>query len=128
MSGSNDSTTDAGSASASANGSNRDREDVFTTVATIGVIGVGAALIEASLIPGMIIGVAAAYAPKYVPWLGSGLQPVFKTAVRGAYKLCRKTREAVAEAKEHVHDIVAEGHVKEEGPAPGPSANPQPFV
>jgi hypothetical protein len=51
---------------------------------------------------------------------------MFKSAVRGAYKLSRKTREAVAEAKEQVHDIVAEVHAEEGEPAPAPSASPQP--
>jgi hypothetical protein len=96
-----------------ANGSGSDRDDYMRTVATIGVIGVGAALIEVGLIPGMIIGVAAAYAPKYLPQIGSSLQPMFKSAVRSAYKFSRKTRDAVAEAKEQVHDIVAEVHAED---------------
>jgi hypothetical protein len=104
------------SATTSANGWARD--DVVRTAATIGVIGVGAALIEVGLIPGMIIGVAAAYAPKYVPKLGASLQPAFRSAVRGAYKFGRKAREAMAEAKEQVHDIVAEVHAEDAHPAP----------
>lgn len=100
-----------------------DRDELLKTAATIGVIGVGAALIEVGLIPGMILGVAAAYAPKYLPKAGAKLQPLFKCAVRGAYKLGRKTREAVAEAQEQVQDIVAEVHA-EAGTqeAPGPTA------
>jgi hypothetical protein len=126
MSESKDSTTDGGGGTAGANGSSGDHEDVIATAVTIGVVGVAAALIEVSLIPGMIIGVAAAYAPKYLPRLGSGLQPMFRSAVRGAYKLSRKTRDAVAEAKEQVHDIVAEVHAEEGETAPARSANPQP--
>jgi hypothetical protein len=79
-----------------------------TTVATIGVIGVAAALFDVALIPGMIIGVAAAYAPKSVPGLGSRLQPLFDYTVRSAYKMTRSARSTVAEAQERMHDIVAE--------------------
>jgi hypothetical protein len=95
----------------------KDRDDMLRTAATIGVIGVGAALIEVALVPGIIIGVAAAFAPKYLPKATAALQPSFKWAVRGAYKLTRKTREAVAEAQEQVHDIVAEVHAEDGKPA-----------
>ena len=82
--------------------------DFVTTATTIGVIGVAVALIDVALIPGVVIGVAAAFAPKYVPKLGDRLQPLFKSTVRGAYKLSRKARTAVAEARERVGDIAAE--------------------
>jgi hypothetical protein len=82
--------------------------DVVSTVAIAGVIGVGAALIEASLIPGLIIGAAAVLAPKFVPEIGSRLRPLAKSTIRGAMKLTEKTREAFAEAHEHVQDIMAE--------------------
>src|SRR5260370_15400485 len=71
--------------------------DLTTKVATVGLIGLGVALFEASLIPGMIIGVAAALAPKYAPRLTDSLRPLFKSTVRGAYKGGQKTREAVAD-------------------------------
>ena len=82
--------------------------DVVTTVTTIGVIGVAAALFDVALIPGMIIGVAAAYAPKYATNIGERLQPLFNYTVRGAYKVTRSARSAVAEAQERMHDIAAE--------------------
>ncbi|WP_158929209.1 DUF5132 domain-containing protein [Acidisphaera sp. S103] len=87
-------------------------DDFSTKAATVGVIVVGAALIEAALIPGMIVGAAAILAPKYVPKMGSTLQPMFRSVVRGAYKFGRKAREAAAEAKEQVQDIVAEVHAE----------------
>ncbi len=77
---------------------------------TVGVVAVAVALVEVALIPGMVIGVAAALAPKYLPQFGASLQPAFRSTVRGLYKLNRKTREAVAEASEKVQDIVAEVH------------------
>ena len=103
----------------------KDCDHLTRTVATIGVIGVGAALIEVGLIPGIIVGVAAAYAPKYLPQIGPKLQPLFKSAVRGAYKLSRKTREAVAEAQEHVQDIVAEVHAEDARGGPEADATSQ---
>lgn len=90
-----------------------DEPDVVTTVATIGVIGVAAALFDVALIPGIIIGVAAAYAPKYVNNLGDRLQPLFNYTVRGAYKVTRSARSAVAEAQERMHDIAAEVEAEE---------------
>ena len=85
-----------------------------TSAVTVGVIMVGAALIEATLIPGIIVGAAAVLAPKYLPQIGSGLQPLVKYVIRGAYKVGQKTREVVAEAQEHVNDIVAEVNAEHE--------------
>jgi len=78
------------------------------TVATVVVVAAGAALFEAALLPGLVLGVAAMAAPKYLPRLASSLAPVFKSTVRGTFKLAQKSKEAVAEAHEHVNDIVAE--------------------
>lgn len=81
---------------------------MLATVATIGVVGVGVAVLEAALLPGVVLGVAAVAAPKYLPRLGSAMAPLFRSAVRGVYMAGRKTREIVAEAQEQVNDIVAE--------------------
>ena len=78
------------------------------TVATVVVVAAGAALFEAALIPGLVLGVAAMAAPKYLPKLAGALGPVFKSTVRGTFKLAQKSKEAFAEAQEHVSDIVAE--------------------
>jgi hypothetical protein len=78
------------------------------TVATVVVVAAGAALFEAALLPGLVLGVAAMAAPKYLPQLTSALGPVFKSTVRGTFKLAQKSKEAFAEAHEHVNDIVAE--------------------
>ena len=94
-----------------------EREDGFddftVKAATVGVVAVGALLIEATLLPGIAIGVAAVLAPKYLPKVGSRLQPLFASTVRGAYKMGRKARTAVGEAQEHVNDIVAEVQAEE---------------
>ena len=88
--------------------------DLVGKVAIAGVIGVGAILIEASLLPGIIIGAAAILAPKVVPEVGTRLRPLFKSTIRGAMKLTDKTREAFAEAQEHVQDIMAEARHEDE--------------
>ena len=79
-----------------------------TTVATVVVVAAGAALFEAALLPGIALGVAAAAAPGYFPRLATALNPLFKSAVRGTYKLAKQSREAFAEAHEQVNDIIAE--------------------
>src|SRR5262249_19206280 len=88
--------------------------EAVTTMATVGVVAAGVGLFEVALLPGMAIGVAAMLAPKYVPKMGAALTPMFRSTVRSAYKFGRKTREMVAEAKEQVHDIVAEVHAEGE--------------
>lgn len=85
-----------------------DNSDVVAKVAIVGAIGLGAALIEASLILGILIGAAAVLAPKYLPGVRERMRPLFKSTVRGVYKLSEKTREAFAEAQEQVQDLMAE--------------------
>jgi|HubBroStandDraft_6_1064221.scaffolds.fasta_scaffold1724024_1 hypothetical protein len=89
-------------------------DDFVTSAVTVGAVVAGAALFEAALIPGIIVGAAAVLAPKYLPQIGAGLQPLVKYAIRGAYKIGQKTREVVAEAQEHVNDIVAEVNAEQE--------------
>jgi len=93
------------------------RSELAATVATVAVVGVGAAIFEAALLPGLVLGVAAMWAPQYFPKMGEALNPLFRSTVRGAYKLGNKTREMMAEAQEQVHDIVAEVHAEGEMPA-----------
>ena len=89
-----------------------DRSAVVATVATVAVVGIGAAAFEAALLPGIVLGVAAMFVPKYLPQLGAAVNPLFRSTVRGAYKIGQKTKEMVAEAQEQVHDIVAEVHAE----------------
>ena len=79
-----------------------------STAATVAIIGLGVALIEVELIPGMLIGIAAVLAPNFLPRLGKAIRPLVKGAVRAGYALAEKTRETVAEAGEQFEDIVAE--------------------
>ena len=100
-------TADAGEEPAGT-GAINNSDELMIGAATVGVICVGAALIEAALIPGVVIGVAAMLAPKALPKLGTAVEPMFRGAVRGTYKLGQKARHIMAEAQEQVHDIVAE--------------------
>jgi hypothetical protein len=78
--------------------------DTVGKIATIAVIGVGAALISAELIPGMLIGLAAAF----IPGMGPKLRPLLKSTIRAGYAAVQKTKEMVAEASEQMQDVMAE--------------------
>lgn len=95
------------------------RDELMVKVATVGVIGIGAALFEAALIPGMVLGVAAMLLPTAMPKLAAGAQPVVRSVVRGAYHAGRRARHAVAEAQEQVQDIVAEANAETAAPSAG---------
>jgi hypothetical protein len=103
-----------------------DRSDLVATVATVAVVGIGAAAFEVALLPGIVLGVAAMWLPQYFSKMGEALNPLFRSTVRGAYKISQKTREMMAEAQEQVHDIVAEVHAEGEQPAPPKSAESVP--
>jgi hypothetical protein len=98
------------------------QNDFTVAAATVGIICVGAALFEAALIPGMVIGVAAMLAPKALPMLGAAVEPAFRGAVRGTFKLGRKARHIMAEAEEQVHDVVAEEKAAQAAVKPARSA------
>jgi hypothetical protein len=91
-----------------------ERGDMVATVATVAVVGVAAAAFEAALLPGIVLGVAAVAVPRYFTKIGGALNPLFRSTVRGAYKLGHKTREMVAEAQEQFHDIAAEVHAEKD--------------
>ena len=61
-------------------------QDVMTTVATVGVIAAGVALLEVALIPGMIIGGAAVLAPRLFPKSLSKNLPNFLPGLRRRIK------------------------------------------
>jgi hypothetical protein len=103
------------------NGSLETSEHVHTPEAE-GVVGIAAAAFEVALLPGIVLGVAAVAAPKYLPKMGAALNPLFRSTVRGAYKIGQKTKEVLAEAHEQVNDIVAEVHA--EGDVNQPATKP----
>ncbi len=85
-----------------------DQGEIIATAATIAVVAVGAAVFEAALLPGIALGVVATLAPRALPSITAALGPAFRSSIRGVYQLGQRTREIVAEAQEHVSDIVAE--------------------
>lgn len=97
----------------------RGRDLAIATAATVVVVGGAAVALEAALIPGIVLGVAAALAPQFAPRVGAALNPLFRATVRGAYRVGRTSRQALAQAQERVRDIVAEATAEVEAkPAP----------
>jgi hypothetical protein len=94
-----------------------DEGEIIATAATIAVVAVGAAVFEAALLPGLALGVVAALAPRVLPNIGTAVAPMFRSSVRGVYRLGQRTREMVAEAQEHVGDIVAEANAEDRSKA-----------
>jgi hypothetical protein len=90
-----------------------DQGEIIATAATVAVVAIGAAVFETALLPGLALGVVAALAPRVLPNMGAALAPMFRSSVRGAYRLGQRTREMVAEAQEHVSDIVAEANAED---------------
>ncbi len=99
------------------------------SLATAAIVGVGVALVEPELIPGMLIGAGAWLVPKLLPALGSMLRPVVKGVIKAGYSATMAVREVVAEASEQVEDIVAEARAEHEGhngATPQQAAPPEP--
>lgn len=82
-------------------------EDV-SAVTTAAVVGVAAAVIEAELIPGILIGAGALIVGKMFPRLVRGMRPVAKTLIRTGLALTDRTREVMSETGEQFQDMVAE--------------------
>ena len=105
---------------------NQDDGGTARAVAAVAVVAVGAAIFESALLPGIALGVAAIAAPKYFPRLAGALNPLFKSTIRGTYKLAQKSKEVFAEAQEQVHDIMAEVKAEDEAAAAAREAAEQP--
>lgn len=90
--------------------------------ATAALIGVGVAILEPELIPGMLIGAGAWAAPKVIPALGGMLRPMAKGLIKAGYSAGMAVREMVAEASEQVEDIVAEARAEHQS---GDGAEPR---
>lgn len=74
-----------------------DRDAQVATAATVAVVGIGTAVVEAALLPAVVLGAAAVWLPKYFPKAGRTLRPLFKATLRGANKISQKTRAAITE-------------------------------
>ena len=56
-----------------------------------------------------------------MPNIGAAMAPMFRSTVRGAYRFGQRTREMVAEAQEHVSDIVAETNAEDRSKVTSPA-------
>lgn len=84
------------------------QDELVATAATVVVVGAGVIIFEAALLPGLVLGICTMLVPKYLPKIGSAMNPLVKSTVRSAYKMGQRTKEAFADVQEQVHDIVAE--------------------
>jgi hypothetical protein len=75
------------------------------TAIAVTAVGIGTVAFEAALLPGVILGVAAMWLPHDVR---QAFAPLAKSAVRGVYKIGRKSKELIADVEEQIQDIVAE--------------------
>jgi hypothetical protein len=95
------------------------------SLATAALVGVGVAIIEPELIPGILVGAGAVLAPKVLPALGGMLRPLVKGVVKAGYAATQAVREVVAEAGEQVEDMVAEARAERgSGDGAGAAAHP----
>jgi len=88
--------------------------DNVGSVATAAAVVVGAALIEAELIPGIAVGAGAVLLGMMFPQVRRAVRPVLKTAVRAGLAATDKAREMAAEAGEQVQDVMAEVRAERE--------------
>jgi len=89
-------------------------EGDVSLVASAVLIGLGA-LIEAELLPGMLIGAAAVLASRWMPdLLGGVVRPTVKTAIKVGYVAVSKTSEVVSEAAKQFQDMLAEARSEHE--------------
>ena len=75
----------------------RDAQVAVATAATVAAVGIGTAVVEAALLPAVVLGAVAVWLPKYFPKAGATLRPLFRAAVRNADKISQKTRAIITE-------------------------------
>lgn len=84
------------------------------SITTVALVGIGVAVLEPELIPGILIGAGAVLAPKILPALGGMLRPLVKGVVKAGYSAAMSVREVMAEAGEEMGDMVAEARAEHE--------------
>jgi Protein of unknown function (DUF5132) len=84
------------------------RAEIAPQLGTVAAVAVATALIEAELLPAVLIGAGAALLPRLLPGAGPVLRPVLKTVIRAGYSAFTTAQQWAAEAREQVQDIVAE--------------------
>ena len=81
---------------------------VVPQLGTIALATAAAALVEAELVPAVIIGAGAALAPNLLRGVGYAIRPVAKTLIRAGYGTYRTAARLASEATDEVQDMVAE--------------------
>jgi hypothetical protein len=76
----------------------------IATAVTVAAVGIGAVALEAALLPGVLLGVAAMWLPHD---LRQAFAPLARSTARG-YRIGEKTKELIADVREEIEDIVAE--------------------
>ena len=84
------------------------QEETRSELTAAAVVGVAAVLVEAELLPGILLGVAAMMLPKIFPGITDFARPLVKSSIGLGYKAMVKTQQLVAEASDHAQDMLAE--------------------
>jgi hypothetical protein len=107
------------------------QEQTRSELATAAVVGAVAVLIEAELLPGILLGVGAMMVAKLFPGITDHIRPLLKSTIGLGYKAMGKTQELIAEASDHAQDMLAEIKAeagKQTPPVTKPSAVIKPSV
>ena len=78
--------------------------DIGPQIGTVALVAVAAALLQAELLPAILIGAGAALMPRLLPRAGYLVRPVLKTVIRAAFV----AQQWAAEGSEQVQDAIAE--------------------
>lgn len=88
-------------------------EQIAGDLATAAVTGLAVAVLNAELLPGVLIGAGALLARRLLPDAGPALQPLLRTTVKAGYGVFSALQSVLAEAAEQVEDMVAEARVEQ---------------
>lgn len=77
-------------------------------IVAVAAVGTAAAVLEAELLPGVLIGAGAVVVGIMFPRVGMAMRPVAKRVIRAGLEMGDRARDLVAEAGEQVQDLVAE--------------------
>ena len=104
--------TEAGAQGASAEPARKARRRGLAATA----VAIGAVLLEPELLPGIVIGAAAAMAPKLFPRVAAYLRPVTQTVQGAAQMALDKGRELRRKAQERVAEMARRANATEHPP------------
>lgn len=94
----------------------RTPSDIGPQLGAAAAVAVATAIIEAELLPAVLIGAGATLLPRLVPGAGDVLRPMLRSAVRFGVAAFSKAQQWAAEASEEVQDVMAEIRAEEHQP------------